>query len=221
MPNTPNGRVTLAGLEANVTGITHTIADQSRRFEEFARDVYTKIERKGITPATWLALVALVVSVSVAILSAGAQWTNQRIAPIEASVTTLSNKVEKDRDEAKENDKEIKKDIKTQFGDARAERVALREEARQERLLMLAEFKDMRKDFLQEVKDIRGSIVTRGEHEQRWTAQTQALVAMDRRLDETRKQVIDIAGPQDAFKTIEMQLRELRAIVFKSKQEPQ
>lgn len=210
MPNTPNGRANLASLEATVGGLSNTIAELSRRFEHFAQDVYSKLGQRGVAPGTWLGVVSIVITIAGMVLGAGAVWTSQRIAPVERDIARLEHVLERMAKLVVDNDKEIKTTMEVQRVEARGDRNAIREEARAERLLIYSEFKDLRRDWLASIERIQTQIVTRGEHEQRWAAFAAALQAVDRRLDETRKQVADISSPQSSFESIRSDLRELR-----------
>src|ERR1044072_3801469 len=189
MPNTENGRVTLASLEATVGGLSNTIADLSRRFEHFTGDIYSKLNQRSVAPGTWLGIISIIITVAGMILGAGGVWTSQRIAPVEKDISRLEHVIDRMTKTLVENDREIKATMEVQCVEARNDRNAIREEARAERLLIFGEFKESRREWSASLERLTASIVTRGEHEQRWAAFTAALAAIDRRLDETRKQI--------------------------------
>jgi hypothetical protein len=209
MPNTENGRATLAGLQSDVKGLERVVSDIAARMDQFMRDVWSKIN-KGPNLAVWFSGAALIVTVGMFILTTGGVWTSQRIAPVEKDILRLEHVFERMAKSLVENDKEIKATMEVQRVEARNDRNAIRDEARAERLLIFGEFKETRRDWLASLERLQASIVTRGEHEQRWAAFTAALAAVDRRLDETRKQVADISSPQSSFDSIRSDVRELR-----------
>lgn len=209
MPDTPNGRASLASLEATVGGLSNTIAEMSRRFEHFATDVYSKLGQRGVAPGTWLGVVSIVITIAGMVLGAGAIWTSQRISPVEESIHRIERTIEKDRRDGLANDKDLRVETKESRLERREELRLIREEARAERAAIIAEF-----------KEVRNAIVPRGEHEQRWAAQTAAVMGLDRRLDETRKTLSEIYSPQDAFKELQRQINELRQLVLSGPQPP-
>lgn len=217
-----NGRATLAQLGAVVDGLSSTVSAAFTRIDGLNTKIDTRLEALNskidlqARPnfSVWISGAALLVTVGLFVLTAGGMWTTQRIAPLEEDTKRIERNLERAARMAVENDKEIRTELKEAIGTGREERRSIREEARSERAAIIAEFKEIRRDSQADIKDIRTSIVSRGEHEQRWAAQNAALTAIDRRLDETRKQLADISSPQDAFKELQRQISELRSMVI-------
>lgn len=69
-----------------------------------------------------------------------------------------------------------------------------------------------------ELKDMRAAVVPRGEHEQRWRSLEATDITLGARIDEARKTLADLYSPKDAFKEMQQQINDLRAVISRLKQ---
>lgn len=77
--------------------------------------------------------------------------------------------------------------------------------------------KNARGEISAELKDMRAAVVPRGEHEQRWRSLESTDGILGARIDETRKTLAELYSPKDAFKDMQQQINDLRAVVSKFK----
>lgn len=79
------------------------------------------------------------------------------------------------------------------------------------------EAKFARSEILVELKDMRNSVVPRGEHEQRWRSLEATDAVLGARIDATGKTLAELYSPKDAFKEMQAQINDLRAVISKIK----
>lgn len=77
--------------------------------------------------------------------------------------------------------------------------------------------KNARGEINAELKDMRAAVVSRGEHEQRWRSLENADAILGTRIDETRRTLAELYSPKDAFKEMQQQINDLRAMISKTK----
>lgn len=78
--------------------------------------------------------------------------------------------------------------------------------------------KAARSEISAELKDMRTAVVSRGEHEQRWRSLENTDTVLGARIDETRKTLAELYSPKDAFKEMQQQINDLRAVISRLKQ---
>lgn len=77
--------------------------------------------------------------------------------------------------------------------------------------------KAARSEIGTELKDMRSGVVPRGEHEQRWRSLEATDTILGARIDETRKTLAELYSPKDAFKEMQQQINDLRAVISRLK----
>lgn len=77
--------------------------------------------------------------------------------------------------------------------------------------------KGSRSEINSELKDMRAAVVPRGEHEQRWRSLEATDVVLGTRIDETRRTLAELYSPKDAFKDMQQQINDLRAVISRLK----
>lgn len=201
-----SGHANGGAVAARLQAIESQQRDNMARMDNLGNDIYRRLDavntaivalhRPNI--AIWLSAAGIALGLTLAVLQSQSNTMETRIKPMEEDIKRVERAY-----------MGMDKSMLDQFERHRSE-------DRTERLLLAEEQRRIRGELVADVKEVRLAQVGRSEHDQRYRAINDQILNLTHRLDETRKTLADIYGPVDAFKDIQKQVDDLRALVIQN-----